>query len=66
MDEELKTILLRIEEKIDNLTAAHSATVTQVDSLVKAVEPHIAEIAPMIDAIANNPMFRMMTGGKKK
>ena len=64
---DINTIILRrIEAKIDALTTAHAETVSHVETLVQKVEPHLAELGPMIDAIASNPMFKMLTGGKKR
>lgn len=56
----------RIEEKIDNLTTAHNEMVEKVNATIGAIEPHLKEIAPLVDAIANNPMFKMFTGTKGK
>lgn len=64
--DDIMGVLVLIDAKIDALSAAHSETVGNVDALVKKVEPHLAELGPMIDAIANNPMFKMLAGGSKK
>jgi hypothetical protein len=63
---DIMVTLQRLESKLDTLAASHAETVGHVETLVQKVEPHLAELGPMIDAIASNPMFKMLTGGKKR
>ena len=51
--------LADIDKKLDYLLSE----VTALKSLVTDIIP---EVKPMIDQLTNSPIFRMMTGGKKK
>jgi hypothetical protein len=51
---------------LTQLVASHNEIVDKVNNLITTVEPHIAEIAPTIDAIANHPMLKMFIGKKGK
>jgi hypothetical protein len=54
-----------VNAKLDALMLAHNEMVEKVNGLITSVEPHLADLGPLIDAIASNPVFRMFTGGKK-
>lgn len=53
-----------LHDKVDNLATSHSGMVEKVTAIIDGMEPHLKEITPLIDAIANNPMFKMFTGTK--
>jgi hypothetical protein len=67
-NDDVMTRLLIIEEKLDNLIAGHSEVVTKVNDVLTNLAPHLEAVGPMIEALANNPMFKMLAGGggKKK
>jgi hypothetical protein len=64
LDEIQPVTLDDVMVELAKFRAEHTAMVEQVQKLIASVEPYIKDIAPMIDAIANNPMFKMFTGTK--
>lgn len=60
-----RELLERVLVELKEVRREHAETVAQVNSLLESLKPHIEQVGPMIDALASNPMFRMLTGGKK-
>lgn len=61
-----RELLERVLIELKEVRAEHADTVAKVNGLLTALEPYIEQVGPMIDALASNPMFRMLAGGKKK
>jgi hypothetical protein len=62
----LEHTLDSIEGKVDTFVEAFDKTLENVNAVIAKIEPHLENLGPMIDSLANNPMFRMFTGGKKR
>ncbi len=64
-DQTEQTQLDRIEAMVKSMLEAHNDVVEKVNRLMTEVAPHLADIGPMLDALAESSIFRMVTGVKK-
>jgi uncharacterized protein YoxC len=60
-----REMLEMISRDLNELLIAHDDMVTKVNNIIDNVSPHLDQIGPMLDAIASNPLFKMMAGKKK-
>jgi uncharacterized protein YoxC len=58
--------IVHLTSSLDSLHDKYDVMVARVQTITDNIEPHLKEVAPLIDAIANHPMFRMFTGTKKR
>jgi hypothetical protein len=63
-----RELLIAVLVELKSVRVEHAETVAKVNGLLEGMAPHLEQVGPMIDALANNPMFRMLAGGggKKK
>lgn len=61
-----RELLERVLVELKEVRREHNETVAKVNAFLEGLAPHLEQIAPMIDALAQNPMFRMLAGGGKK
>lgn len=57
--------LSRIERDIMNMQTKMADTEEMVRKIVAEASPILAELIPMLNSLMENPMFRMLTKGKK-
>jgi hypothetical protein len=61
-----RELLLTILGEVAEIRKEHNETVARINGLLETLMPHVEQVGPMIEALANNPMFKMLAGGGKK
>jgi len=60
-----RDLLIAVLVELKSVRREHNDTVTKVNDVLTNLAPHLEAVGPMIEALAKNPMFRMLAGGKK-
>lgn len=61
-----RELLIAVLVELKSVRQEHAETVQRVGDVLDNLAPHLEAVGPMIEALAANPMFRMLAGGKKK
>lgn len=48
------------------LEARQASIETRIAEFADMIQPYLTQLTPLIDQLANSPLFRAMTGGKRK